>query len=255
MAALLFKTTEDLESRATDIKLPVMTGLEVCSFFDTSLGKAVKNLAPGKPDLTLVGAPTVADNRVGVTSNSAYFQTSCAETATCTLIVVARLTSAGTGTSTRPMLISTYQDAVAASGFGANILSISTSSGYQASAGLTDSAVPARQNWLASPASGVTPTDWNFIYSIIDTTSISSGAKFSSGSATATDNTPSGVSFPRVVSGRNFRIGGSYNTGYGGTADLAFAAIYSSVLTGAEVTSIYDWLDPILAARSTPIAI
>jgi hypothetical protein len=253
MAALLFKTSEDLESRATDIKLPVMTGLEVCSFFDTSLGKAVKNLAPGKADLTLVGAPTVADNRVGVTSNSAYFQTSCAETASCTLIVVARLTSAGTATATRPMLISTYQDAASASGFGANILAISTSSGFQATAGLTDSAAPARQNWLASPASGVTPTNWTFIYNIVSTTSISSGSK--TAAVTATDNTPSGVSFPRVVSGRNFRIGGSYNTGYGGTADLAFAAIYSTALTGAEVTSIYDWLDPILAARSTPIAI
>lgn len=250
MAALLFKTTESLESRATEIKCPVMTNLEVLSFFDTSLGKSVRNLAPGKADLTVVGAPTVSSNRVGITSNANYFQTSCPETEACTLIIVARLTSAGTASGSRPMLISTYQDALSASGFGANILAISTSSGLQATAGLADTGGGARQNWLASPTSGVTPTDWNFLYSIVNTTTMKGGSK--TAAVSATDSSPAAA---RVISGRNFRIGGAYTTSYGGTADIAFAAIYSGALSDADITSIYDWVKPILASRSTAVAI
>lgn len=251
MAALLFKTTESLESRATEVKCPVMSNLEVLSFFDTSLGKSVRNLAPGKPDLTVVGAPSVTSTKVGITSNANYFQTSCAETAACTLIVVAKMTSAGTGTSTRPMLIGTYQDVASASGYGTNILAISTASGIQATAGLTDLS-GARQNWLASPdvSPGMSPaiTSWNFLYSIVNTTTIKAGTKTGT-AVNKTDSDPNGTTYPRVVSGRNFRIGAVYNTSYGGTADIAFAAIYSAALTDANITSIHTWAKTILDSR------
>lgn len=240
MAALLIKTSQSLESRATDIKLPVMTNLEVCTFMDTSLAKAGRNLAPGKPDLTLVGAPTASDNRVAITSGSAYFQTDCLETTQATLIAVARLTSAGTGAGSRPMLISTFQDQVTNSGFGASLfLSSAAVFGTAGLAGLT--------NWSAAPS--ITPTNWHFLYTIITTTSQKTGSKTTA--VSTTDTLPANA---RVTSGRNFRIGSAYAS-YLGTADMAFAAIYSGALSDANITSLYAWLKPILAARSTPISI
>jgi hypothetical protein len=240
MSALLIKTSQSLEARATDIKLPVMTGLEVCSFLDTSLGKAARNLAPGKPDLTLVGAPSVNDNRVGITSGSAYFQSDCLETTEATLISVARLTSAGTGAGSRPMLISSYQDQVADSGFGASLfLSSAAVFGTAGLTGLT--------NWSAAPA--ITPTNWHFLYTIITTTSQKTGSKTTG--VSSTDLTPANA---RVVSGRKYRIGSAFAS-YLGTADMAFAAIYSGALSDANITSLYDWLKPILAARTTAITI
>jgi len=248
--ALLIKTAQDIESSATDIKLPRMSNLKLCSFMNGSLGKACRNLAPGQNDMTYVGAPVINDSYIGIHSYNNYFQTDIVESETCTLLSVARLTSSpATNSATRPMIISTLENSGLINKFGVNqFLNSASTTGSAEVTPLTSTV----RYW--SGATTITTTDWHFHYTIINTSSVTHGSK--TAGTPQTDTLPSdgsGVSSTRYVSTRTFRVGSSYMSSYAGTADIAFAAIYDSALSDADVIALYEFIDPIMAARGITI--
>lgn len=65
-----------------------MTGLEVAAIFGGTLAQSIKNLAPGKSDLTVIGSPTVSADYITLKNVTNYLQTNVAESADMTLLSV-----------------------------------------------------------------------------------------------------------------------------------------------------------------------
>lgn len=224
----------------TKVSPPVIRGLEGWFCFDTDISRIGFNRAPGKPDASIIGSPTVFSNYARFTGLSHYLNTGISETADMTILCVGKAAAAvpasasPSGDATTPMYCGTY------SGSGTIV------EGYSSTYGIAlHHNAPTYQSFTAARSDGpgsVTsaqaqitsdvPTDWGLRVG-------RTGQNVLSYTNNLTTNKPRSntSSTIRVPSNRTLRIGGGY-TNFAAQVDISQIVIFSVALTDAEISQI-----------------
>jgi hypothetical protein len=106
---ILRSPTADARSYGRRVILPVMRGVVGMWFPNTTAAQAMYNWCDGQDAATERGTPTYASGSLAVSDQNTGLQTSIADQNAMTFYVVAKSSSAFTGTTTRPTIIGTYQ--------------------------------------------------------------------------------------------------------------------------------------------------
>lgn len=241
MGIILRTKNTNFESTALSFLPPVSDGLEYWGYYP-SAERAARNMAPGKPNAVVVGAPVYGAG-FATLSGSAYVQTSVPDLPNMTLVSVFRA-----ATDVRSVLIASGPTASRAAPFsGASWGSSLYSDGGASGDGLlvvkanrshfdggsgTTAAVTAERSISAS-------SSWRAFAGVYDgalkRVSLSDLATGSPAVALATP--PNDVVDLSAVT---YRIGSAYGAGLGVAAtDIAFSAIYSRPLSEQELADVY----------------
>lgn len=242
MGVLLTVKNADFSTNAIAFSAPVADGLEYWNYFgDTT--KTGRNLVPGKSAGTVVGTPAMGSGFATFTNSSNYVVTGVTDQREVTLLSVARANTPSQNLS--KAMISTYN------GGGGTAAG---SSLFFGGGGGAQATVAAARNSGGTDAPVVTsitqdPNTFGFFTSRI-------GAAYHRIDDKTHNLSGSGsVANPRsAANGQLYRVGG-FVSGFtaGGLADIAFAAIYSRVLTDAEVDAIYQRVKTYLAGKGITI--
>lgn len=218
---------------------PVPGGLEWFSLFGKDERSSRRNLAPDKPNLVANGLSSdrIFDNYVRFKGAAAYVDTSAPETAEFTVFAVMREVVAHENI----MIVGTYRSIATLTDGGAAIYIAGGEP--KAVAHLNNGGAVVAER--ADSAADTTIANFQFIWARY------LGGVITFGSKTAgyqIDNDTS--SAPRIVSGRNWRVGYSYVTGgYTGEADHALSMGYSVGLSNGDVETVYQALRGPLSKR------
>lgn len=213
---------------------PVTDGLEYWHFFNTSQDKVKHNFAPGKVDPTPVGTITAQANYAEFKSLSNYLQTELIEPMEFTLIAVVKTPNVDFSTfADKPAFFGTFR-ALPLDGS-------STSSLYGTTLFINDAttiSLTATRKGTGDPTSapanltGINPNSWGLYVGRVSYTS----TELKSHTLNITDLDDAG-GLQRFRSKGKIKIGG-VNDDFGGINHQAFQALYSRVLTDAEVALV-----------------
>lgn len=240
MGALLTVKGADFSASAIAFVPPVVEGLEYWNYFGDG-AKSGRNLVLGKPSATVVGAP-VASGTFLSTSAGNFVETGLLDQSEVTIITAGRGPNL-VNASTWGMLVASY---AGADNPGSALTFLQSS---QVLLGV----LAGRSNG----SGGVTQTQtnstgnsdkaaWGFMEARIGATrqSVRDWTRNVGG-----QTTPASA---RVPNGRPYRIGS--NTGAAqGALDFAFVAIYSRVLSDAEMDTIYQRVKAYLSGKNITI--
>ena len=224
----------------TKVSPPVTRGLEGWFCFDTDISRIGLNRAPGKPDATIVGSPTVFSSYARFTGLSHYLNTGINETADMTILVVGKAANAipagaaATGDATTPMYCGTFfgpgtivdgYPSTTGIGLHHNAPAVQVlTAGRSSGAGLTTSA----QAQIAADV----PTAWGLRVGRTgkDTLNFTENLTTNKSQANPTSTI-------RVPSNKTLRIGGGYMN-FAAQVDISQIVIYSVALTDGEINQI-----------------
>lgn len=217
----------------TKVVPPVTRGLEAWFTFDTDASRFGFNRAIGKPNGTIIGAPTAFATHGRFKGNTNYILTQARDTDEVTLFAVVRALVAPTSNADGVTPVSTYRGNSVTPEFpgssgGANIFLRANS---VISAGISRSTNGAYDLEMVNAVGG-SPTTWRLLC-----------AKAKSGSPSKIMDLTNSVSMTgtnltkRILSDLMFRIGSS-TVDYLGESDISAVAIYSSYLTDSEINDV-----------------
>lgn len=207
---------------------PVLDGLEAWHFLNTSMEKAARNYAPGKPNALVVGSPSVQPNFVRFKSLANYLQTDLPEQAFETTIIVARSLDSLANDATRPMFCGTFRSLAVSS---STRLSFGTSLYVAGPGNVTGAAARANGDNFTSGGASITNaavSDWS-MYVLTVGASQTVVRDVTRGSSVTSTSTQA-----RDVSAGTHRIGSGYLQ-YAGEADMAYYGRYSRLLSALEI--------------------
>ena len=237
MGVRLIAKDVDAEAFATEYAAPVRRALELIHFTNGNPAKAAHNLAPGKAQGSVVGAPVASADRLTCNGLTNFIQSGIQEPSAITFFMIARSGDSNTSGATRPGFLGTYDglaaDGGASDGFalffsGTNAISVNACYGNTAA----DKTFP-RATLVSQDAA-----NWA-LYSVVIS---STGIVFSdlTNNRTTTQSTTGGL--PRRPTVNKIRIGSLFNpSGFTGPCDIAAVQLHSAVLTADEqVATVAD---------------
>jgi hypothetical protein len=235
----------DLSAAAIGFIAPVMNGLEYWNFFGDAATTA-RNLVTGKPQGAVVGAPVLGAGFATFLHNSNFVQTGLVDQTEVTLLAVSRVPNK-TNTQFK-YVIGNFASPSTKEG-GSNLLYNSPANG---GIGTYASRNNAGTNVATSAYIGTTRDHslWSF-----------NVGRIGAGIQRAEDKTSGEVAnapttYPRQAPAVGaYRIGSSISTSFSNltTVDVAWAAIYSRVLTDAEIDAIYLKVKLYLATKGITV--
>ncbi|MBC3496761.1 hypothetical protein HU764_008710 [Pseudomonas sp. SWRI100] len=215
----------------TKVAPPITRGLEGWFTLDTDARRFGFNRAPGKPDATIVGAPSAFAGYGRFKGNVNYLQTQIADSDEMTLIVVGKATNPLVAGVDSVFLAGAHLGPVSTPGFTGNASGVNLYLDHPTlfkGSGSRDSGAGTAN---ASAVSGTaTATNAWAIRSI----------RAKSAAATLLMDHTAGVKVTgtdlnaRVLTSNKYRIG-SATAGFTGDSDISFVAIHSAYLTDSEL--------------------
>ncbi|GLK66998.1 hypothetical protein [Hansschlegelia plantiphila] len=185
-----------------------------------------KNHAGGGPDLEPIGAPVFRDGYVSCVGGSAFLDTLIADRADGSFAIVARRTSANTGSADSPIYVGNYSAGTNLGGASLYATASGSSKTTRGGALYTDSGGTVETTTVAAA-----DAKWRLLI-----------FRWKSGTGHKIFDLTDGVSdgksktTARLLSPFSFRIGGGVDT-FLGSCDVCFSAIYGRSLEDAEVAS------------------
>lgn len=230
--------------------LPISRGARSLFFPRVDIATAKVNkvdaLAGGVGDGSMVGTPVYSAGYVGFDGLVSYLSTLSADTATSTLLFVARNTDTLAANATTPSLGGNFSKDV--SGYGCKFTNISGHV-FVAERVTNISGTPTTSSSSARVA--ITDNSWAFLAAVFDDTAKTITVYNKTTGVTAG---PIAYTGTHIVGATNVRVG-SEVTLYGGLCDIAFAAEHNVALSSTEIDTIYQAIKLKLGAYATPIAI
>jgi hypothetical protein len=240
MATIIRVAGADFSANPVGFIPPVADGLEGWFYLGGDLEKSVRNLAPGRSNALVAGAPTVETSHLRCTAG-AYLQTSIVDEGDFTLLTVSKLPAEFDLGANFAWPISSFS-----SGPGIFYRAV----GANPSAGLAIEA-PTDVGGVSTYTQAFGPTDvtasaWTFW-----------GGKFQTGVGFNNYDKTAGTSaaganannrFPQP--GNPYRIGAS-TAGSSQPIDVAFAAIFSRALSVDEIEAVYQAVKAYMTRRHT----
>lgn len=217
----------------TKVVPPVTRGLEAWFTFDTDASRFGFNRAIGKPNGTIIGAPTAFATHGRFKGNTNYILTQARDTDEVTLFAVVRALVAPTSNADGVAPVSSYRGTSVTPEFPGSSggSSIFLRANSVISSGMSRSTSGAYNLELVNAVGGA-PTSWRLLCARSKTGSASKIMDLTNSvSNIGTDVTK------RVLCDQMFRIG-SGTVDYNGESDISAAAIYSSYLTDAEIDQV-----------------
>ena len=249
MATIIKVSGADFSAVAVGFVPPVASGLVGWWLLGGSQAASVRNLAPGGADAGVAGAPSYSAGYASFDGVAgAYFTTSIPEAESMTFVVAGRSADTFAGATTRPAFVSAYNNTLEPTGValmaqavgsgGAPACNMGLFVDYDSGTGaITATNLPAFDSFRAF--AGV--VEGGVGRTVYDLTGATSTTASSAASRSSTG-----------IAARNMQIGAGY-AGNRGISDIAFVAIYSRALSAGELTTIYEFVDPILAARGVTV--
>lgn len=225
--------------------LPAVTGASGWWFLNGTLEKASKNLISGQL-ADVVGLPTTEDGFVSLRGTVNYLVTDVYETASMTMLAVARSAADFTTNPSRPAFVSNYLASTGGAG-----LNVSAASPTAPAAGVSSSTYRNVNGSLTSGGSTVAVPDmtaWHF-FAGVHAPEYSSVYDLTLGISDYDARTGTRVIKDTVA----MRLGSSEGTTYGGISDMAFAAVYPRALTTGEVDAVYRQVQAYLSRRGIEV--
>ncbi|WP_428429554.1 hypothetical protein [Pararhizobium sp.] len=239
----------DGEAGAREFILPVMDGMEAIHFCNTSVQKAARNYARGKPDASIKGVPVANANYVTFQGDVNYLETRTKESSAQTIYCICRPIGDLLSSATQSMAVSTFTRPAAAGGgstFGAALFFQNPGSGP------TVQGIGSRGTSVANHINGTvslpipTPSNWR-MNALLVKDAVTKNELF--------DLTNNGhavslaANTPRFPSSGFYRIGSSYAApAFIGQIDIAFVAIASVAHTEAQMqanrAALQAYFDP-----------
>lgn len=235
----------DASPWATEVILPVESGLKGAWFMRNSLERAILNMAPGGVQgARVVGAPTIsADGKYGVfKSASNFIQTDIAESAQCTVMALFRAPTAIPPTqpeSLTPVIFGNYtrgsDPAVIPPG-------ISVWCPSNAALAVGASRVINGVNTISPQAIGeVSPVTYNTWHAAC--VRIGSDKSYADDFTSGRKVIQAGSNPRSAVNSNKLRIASGYADSQAGDLHLAACLYWDRMLTDAEVVSMGKWLN------------
>lgn len=213
--------------QATEYDCAVPQGLKYLGIFGGSLGRSIRNFAPGFGDAVPFGPPDVGDNYIGIQSAVKYLQLPFGDDASCTYVLTVTATDTHDDNAHSPLLFGTAGSGGAGSNlyaddgtrrFRANSVGMAGGAGAQPTVALQTVMLDTPVMLIASLNS--------------DTTEI---YNMTTGQQTVIDN-PAG--YAKAQKSPLF-VGGGPGTSKLGKANLHQAAYYSRKLSSTERAALY----------------
>lgn len=253
----------DFSKTAVGYASPVQDGLEYLNFFGGA-SPLSRNLAIGKPPVTVVGAPVVGDNSATFTQLVNYLQTGVADTHSKTIMMVARspnpkgngvgvsnynsqrLNGGGAQITAATSLLFRSSADPDAGETGESFISSSWDGSTQASVGSGSAQI------LNRPLGGIT--------TLVGRTN-GGGGVLAGAKSRRIDNKTFGLTVTLAeAANRMMDLGQPYRVGSGYTSidpavpqEILFAAIWSRELTDVEVDAMFAAIKPYYAKRGITI--
>jgi hypothetical protein len=243
MGALLTVKGTDFSGAAIAFSPPVSAGLEYWNYFGDPT-KTARNLALGKAAASIIGAPGAGANFATFTGLTNYVQTGLVDQTEVTLLAVARpITPAA---ATYKHVIGNY-NGTSGNQAGSSLLFNNVAQGGPGVYNARSDGTNSQNSILFAPIGDY--SGFGFIAGRMGATASRYDDKTRGLSANGT------FSYPRAASnGQLYRIGSAVSAATGTQAvDVAFAAIYSRVLSDVELDAIYQKVKTYLAGKSIAI--
>jgi hypothetical protein len=216
----------------TKVAPPVTRGLEGWFTLDTDVQRFGFNRAPGKPDATIVGAPSAFAGYGTFKGNVNYLQTQIADSDELTLIVVARSNAPLVAGTDAVMLVGAHSGPILTPGYtgvasGGNVF-LDHPTLFKGTATRNDGTGSATTTGSVSGTG--TPTNVWALRSL----------RAKSGALTVLTDHTAGVvvtgsnTNQRVLTTNKYRIG-SATAGFPSESNISFVAIHSAQLTDSEL--------------------
>lgn len=225
----------DAEAFATEYSAPVRRGLEGIHFLNTSVQKAARNFAPGKPSGSVVGSPVAAADRLSTVGLVSFIQSAVAETDSMTIFCVARSGDSNSSAATRPGFFGTYAGLAADGGAADGLILFFSGTGFiSVNAGYGNTA--ADKVFPRASLSSADAAKWALYVVMVSPTGIV--FRDMTNNRSVTQNATSGL--PRRRSLNKFRLGSTFND-FAGTCDLSAWQAHSIILSEDEIaTTVAD---------------
>lgn len=229
------------QRRALGYDVPVKSGCLGWWFLGGDLDYSAINLADGMPDAVVVGAPVVSPHYLSFQSKVNFLRTSQYLPSRWSMIAAFRCLDTGANAATRPVIIGTSDG----SNGGGSLYVSNTNSiamvSYQASDGneITTQTPVAIATWKMMIACA--DENGQTLYNMTAGTSVSE------------DQNPPGEALVPSISPVGIGSGGSAASVYGGSCDVAMAALYDRVPSEPERTAIYDRVKAYLGRRGITV--
>lgn len=210
---------------------PNFDGVEFIHLFGRSLEQSVRNLAPGKPDATVVGTPEVYPDYLRGNRAIGFIQTRTRDWLTGTYIVVARAVDTPADYATQPMLIGTADHAAEAG----SALYATTSTAWRQNAYFVNTEPPPEPADVAIVADNASAMkDWALLIGEFDPDLVAL-ANMTQGDRTTTNPDPRTV---RLLGFQNIGIMGNTGAWREGRCEVALAIGLSRLMVdSAERTA------------------
>jgi len=239
MGVLLTVKNADFSANAVAFVPPVVDGLEYWNYFGGTAANSVRNMVTGKTASSLVGSPTVGAGFISA-SQTDCVRTAILDQAEVTLLAVGR-GPANVNTSGWGMMISNYGSGGASQG---SSVAFVGSGSFKGGVGTAVARVNGVDINAAPDLPSADHSAWTYAEARIGNAFLRVRDRTRNTGSTVTPGSA------RVTSGTAYRVGAPYGgvTTFG--MDIAFAAIYSRVLTDAEVDSVYQRVKAYLSTKS-----
>ncbi|MBZ7499725.1 hypothetical protein FMJ36_17160 [Klebsiella michiganensis] len=255
------------QSFSMGVNLPVMDGI-LGAWFGGSKGAWVNQISGGQQP-TIVGTPTHLNEYSSQFSTTAYIDTNIAETASMTLLIVAKIYAP---TSSRMQFLGNFSNSVtdggstvAVNGSGIVVEAAGTLemvgasySGVAGAASSGNAAILAAESGLKTSLAATDNTDWRAFMGKIDT----AGAAGTAGNRYIKNLTKGMSATQALVAGnvRDLRNTATQRIGTRGPAGNANAAtaimmamMWNRALTSAEETAMYSYVQSYAARRGISV--
>jgi len=230
MGVRLIAKGVDAEQYATEYAAPVRRGLEGIFFLNTTLAKAARNYASGKPQGSIVGAPVPSSLALAVKSRVNFVQTQISEVAEMTFFIVCRTAADGSVTADRPMFFSNYQGVNLDGGPSFGLAFYLTSPTRLSGGASYGSDAATNELKLAGITKPSVANSWALFSLSVGPTGVTLRDHTVGNSATISASTP------RRTATAKIRIGSGVSA-FDGAADVAVFQAHSVALTDTEITS------------------
>ncbi|MDW9773094.1 hypothetical protein GOA89_14635 [Sinorhizobium meliloti] len=236
----------DYESLGLGLVLPVSDACEAFFLPNGSLGKAVKNWAPGKKDGVMVGNPIVSAGYASFEGNSlAFMETPVVETAEMTLLYAGRGVTNSSTDALAPVFLSS-RSSPGQFGGNAGIQMYANTNSNQRFYFSQWNGTASVNSIISLPS--YTVGAWQFIAGRVSP-AFASLRNMTTGE-TSGDIAQTGSRNPG--SGK-IRIGSMLDTLWDGKSDAAFCALYSRALDDTEIAAVYAWAQKYLSSKGIAV--
>lgn len=234
--------SQSAEGFATKFLPPVSEGLLAWHFLNGSLEKAARNYAIGKPDASIVGAPTIGAGSVGFKGLANFLQTSIEEVTTGTYYMIGKTTDTRADNAHNPMYFGTFQSPAASGGGNTFGVSMAWSSPSVISGFASRGTSTADDTSAAAQLTNLNPNTWALY--CLRTPGVGQGNVLTNLTTGAEAVGPAGAD--RLRSTGRFRIGSGYQT-YEGLCDMAHWSAFAGYHTTEQMAAVYKTLKPYAA--------